>query len=93
VVQEFVDGSQQRFRQRRAAMRRWVIRLEQLDDTELFELEQFFAEQQGAAGVFSFTDPWDGSVHSECSLAGDEVEAIFAGNGQAGTMLVIEENA
>jgi hypothetical protein len=92
VVQEFVDGSQQRFRQRGASLRRWVIRLEQLDDAELFALEQFFEEQAGVAGVFSFTDPWDGGVHPNCSLESDEIALRLGDIGQGQTVLVVKEN-
>ena len=92
VVQEFVDGSQQRFRVRGGALRRWVIQLGQLDDAELFDLEQFFEEQGGAAGVFTFTDPWDGGVYENCSLEGDEIGLEFGGIGEGRTELVVKEN-
>lgn len=92
VIQAFVDGSEQRFRQMGSRLRRWVIRLEQLDDAELFELEQFFVELGGPSGSFSFTDPWDGAVHPDCSLEGDEIELGFESQGRGRTVLVVREN-
>lgn len=92
VVQEFVDGSEQRFRQMGSRLRRWVIRLEQLDDAELFRLEQFFVEQRGASGSFVFTDPWDGTVYPDCSIEGDEIELTFESQGQGKTVMVVKEN-
>ncbi len=92
IVQEFVDGSEQRFPQLGSRLRRWVIRLEQLDDAELFTLEQFFIEQGGAFGRFSFTDLWDGTVYSECSLESDEIELEFESQGCGRAVLVVKEN-
>jgi hypothetical protein len=92
VVHEFVDGSEQRSRLYGSVMRRWVIRLERLDEAELFGMEKFFVEQGGAAGSFLFTDPWDGVVYADCSFEGDEVDLVFAGIGDAKTVLVVKEN-
>ena len=92
VVQEFVDGSQQRFRVRGGALRRWVIQLGQLDDAELFDLEQFFEEQGGAAGVFTFTDPWDGTVYANCSFVSDSAVFDFAGFARGRASVTIREN-
>lgn len=93
VVHRFVDGAEQRFRQMGAGLRRWVIRLDHLDEAELFALEEFFLEQDGAAGNFEFTDPWDGSVHENCSFEGDGVELSFEAPGLGRTVLVVKENS
>lgn len=92
AVYEFVDGSEQRFAQYGAALRRWMIRLDQLDDAELFELERFFVEQGGAVGSFAFTDPWDNVVYANCSVESDDIELVFAGLGSGQAGLVVKEN-
>ncbi len=92
-VIEFIDGSEQRYRQRGAAGKRWVIRLELLDESELSELAEFFNAAQGRAGSFEFQDPWTGAVHADCSLEIDDLDVELAGEMRAGTVLLIRENA
>lgn len=89
-VHEFIDGSEQRFPQFGAPLRRWVIRLDLLDEAELGRLQRFFEEQGGAAGSFEFTDPWTGLLHPDCSFEGDALEAALWGHGSAG--VVVREN-
>jgi hypothetical protein len=89
-VHEFVDGKEQRFRQSGGPLRRWVIRLDRLDEIELFRLQRFFEEQGGAAGRFEFTDPWTGVVHADCSFEGDDLEAELRGHGSAS--VAVREN-
>lgn len=67
----FADGAYQRFRQRRGALRQWVIRLELLTDEEAAELGAFLDARQGRHGSFSFFDPWDEVEYPNCSLAED----------------------
>jgi hypothetical protein len=87
----FLDGSEQRYRTS-AASRRWAIRLELLDESEMRELESFFRTAQGAAGSFSFEDPWDGMVYADCSLESDALTIEAAGEGRLQAELVIKEN-
>jgi hypothetical protein len=91
-VFRFLDGAEQRYRGRGAEMRRWVIRLDLLDETELAALEEFFESMQGAFGSFAFEDPWDGKQYPDCSLEGDEFEAEMQGEMRAKTSLVVREN-
>ncbi len=91
-VMKFVDGAEQRYRTRGAAVRRWVIRLELLDETEVARLEEFFVAAQGRLGTFSFEDPWTGNVHTDCSLENDEFEVEFEGEARGRTVLVVREN-
>lgn len=92
VVHEFVDGSEQRFGDYGTALRRWLIRLELLDETELFRLEKFFIEQGGAAGSFSFLDPWDETEYPDCSFEGDGIDVVFEAPGNGKTSLILKEN-
>lgn len=91
-VVRFVDGSEQRYREQGRARRWWTIRLDSLDEAERAALEEFFENCQGAFGSFSFTDPWDGTEHADCSLAQDSLEVVMSGELRGGTALVIREN-
>jgi hypothetical protein len=90
-VHRFLEGSEQRFPGFGAPLRQWSIRLDLLDEGELEGLEQFFLEQEGRSGNFSFTDPWDGTVYPNCSCGGDELVAVFQGQG-GGTLVLVKEN-
>jgi|SRR5579872_5389085 len=90
-VFRFVDGREQRFPAFASALRRWVIRLELLDESELASLEQFFESQGGRAGTFSFTDPWDGTAYPSCRFDADELALTFADAGRGQTSLNISE--
>jgi hypothetical protein len=88
----FLDGSEQRFPGFGITLRRWVIRLDLLDESELTNLEQFFAVEGGRAGSFAFTDPFDGTVFANCSLDSDELILTFSGPQQGKTSVTIKEN-
>jgi phage-related protein len=91
-VLRFVDGTEQRFRTAAAALRRWEIRLDFLDESEIAEIEQFFLENQGAFGSFSFTDPWDGTEYPNCSLESGELHLLALAEMRGRTALVVREN-
>jgi hypothetical protein len=91
-VVRFVDGSEQRYRDFGAAVRRWVVRLDLLDEAEVTAIEEFFAANQGAFGSFSFTDPWDGTEYPDCSLDQDGLEVVLAGEMRAAAALIVVEN-
>lgn len=91
-VFRFLDGAEQRYRAHETVTRRWVIRLDLLDETELARLEEFFRSMQGAFGNFAFEDPWDGQEYASCSLESDEFEAEMLGETRAKTALVVREN-
>jgi hypothetical protein len=91
-VLRFVDGSEQRFREYPTPMRKWAIRLDLLDEGEMARLEEFFQSQQGRLGNFSFTDPWDNSVHSNCSLESDSLALNYQDIMRGRTALVVREN-
>ena len=69
----FLDGSEQRYRDAAGPLHQWVIRLSELDESETAAFEQFFRDNQGRLGSFAFTDPWDGRLYANCSLASDEL--------------------
>ena|SRR5450432_2042861 len=88
----FLDGSEQRFRDNSSILHYWTIQLDLLDASELAALDSFFVSNQGSFGKFSFTDPWDGTVYPNCSLAGDtfgyQLESEMSGK----TKLIVCEN-
>lgn len=88
----FVDGHEQRYRDSAGALHRWEIELARLDECEVGRLAEFFAENEGALGSFSFTDPWDGRVYPNCSLDADALECAAMGEMSGATSLVIREN-
>jgi hypothetical protein len=91
-VLRFLDGSEQRFPEYGAPLRRWVIRLDLLDEAELVNIEQFFDGQDGRAGTFSFTDPWDGTVYPNCSFDSDVLALEYTSQARGKTSAVVKEN-
>ena len=69
----FLDGSEQRFRSSGADLRRWVVRLDWLDESEMVMIEQFFLSLEGTAMNFAFTDPYDATVYQNCSLENEDL--------------------
>jgi hypothetical protein len=90
-VHRFVDGAEQAYRAS-AGRFEWVIRLDLLDETELAALQEFVVSMQGRFGSFSFEDPWDETVHADCSLEQDELVIDLAGERRSAAVLVIREN-
>lgn len=91
-VLRFLDGSHQRYRDSAGPLHQWVIRLSQMDEREMAEIEQFFVDNQGSFGSFAFTDPWDGQAYPNCSLATDEIDLTSAAEMRGGTSLTIVQN-
>lgn len=91
-VLRFVDGSEQRIRLSRA-QRRWVISLDQLDESEAAAVMAFVDSVQGSYQEFEFADPWTGLVYPACHLADESVTVSFDDSHNARTTLVIAEAA
>jgi hypothetical protein len=91
-VLRYVDGSEQRFRNRATAATGWLIRLADVRTEELFAIEAFFLTQQGQYGSFSFTDPWDGTEYPDCSFEFAEFHADSFAEGRSTTTLIIRNN-
>jgi phage-related protein len=90
-VVQFLDGSEQRFPNFGAPLRRWLIRLDQLDETEAAELAQFF-EDHPANATFAFTDPLDGATYANCSIDQNDFVLTLNAESWAGLNIVIREN-
>jgi len=91
-IVRFVDGSEQRYRDSAGQLHQWVIRLSELDETEMALLEQFFESNQGSFGSFSFTDPWDNQTYTDCSFAADAMDLTSADEMRGATTLMVREN-
>jgi hypothetical protein len=92
AVFSFVDGSQQCYRESAGPLRRWLIRLDLLDETELANLQTFFGSNQGRYASFSFTDPWDFTEFPDCSIDQDSFEFTLSGEMRAQTALIVKQN-
>jgi phage-related protein len=88
----FVDGSDQRYRDSAGARMEWDIQFSELDEGELAAIEEFFLANQGAFGSFSFTDPCDGHVYDDCSVADDGLALVTEGEMRGNTKLTVVRN-
>jgi hypothetical protein len=83
---------EQRYRDSAGPLHRWIIRLDQLSEGEMAELERFFIANQGEFANFAFTDPWDGRSYANCSLDNDRMELIGIAELRGRTTLTVVEN-
>jgi hypothetical protein len=91
-VFRFLDGSEQRFQDYGAPLRRWRIGLSLLDEAELNALESFFRSHGGQAQSFAFPDPWDGTVYANCSFDNDQLATQYAGQARGTASVTVREN-
>jgi hypothetical protein len=85
----FLDGSQQKFRLFGNGLRRWIVKLDFLDENELGAVTDFIDQQESA--VFCFPDPISGSVVPKCIISGERFDATMTGEMQGQATVVIEE--
>ncbi|MFY9725830.1 MAG: DUF2460 domain-containing protein [Bryobacteraceae bacterium] len=91
-VVRFVDGSEQRYRDCAGPLHQWVIRLNELDETEMAALERFLESNQGSFGSFTFTDPWDNQTYNNCSFASDAMDLTSVEEMRGQTSVTVREN-
>ncbi len=91
-VVSFLDGSEQRFRDLPTALRRWVVRLNLLDEVELTAVDSFVTQVSGRLTPFVFVDPWDGREYSNCTLDADELTLAHANAGSGRTTITVRQN-
>ena len=92
TILRFVDGTQQCYRESQNVLRRWLVRLDLLDEAELAALQAFFISNQGRVASFQFTDPWDNTAWPDCSLDQDIFDFTLSAEMRASTSLVVKEN-
>jgi hypothetical protein len=85
----FLDGKEERFRDFKQPLLMWTVDLTLLDRDEMAELEEFFIEQDGAVNQFDFTDPWNDTVYTGCSLENSEIWFKHDGPNTGSTKLLI----
>lgn len=90
-ILRFIDGKEQRFRKMGEPRREWVLRLDQLDETEVHNLRRFFEAQRGSYGTFRFTDPWTGIEHEGCGFESDLFQCDFTDIYRARTTVRIRQ--
>jgi hypothetical protein len=73
-------------------LHRWIIRLDLLDATETSAIEEFFLNNQGSFASFAFIDPWDKTSYPDCSIVGDHLTTVAAGECRNATSITIMEN-
>jgi phage-related protein len=88
----FIDGTEQRYRDAANPLHCWVIQLNALDETEMAAVDNFFAQNQGRLGAFSFTDPWDGTVYAGCSVQSDQMTIETTAELRGRASVTIAEN-
>ena len=91
-VLEFVDGTEQRYREYPAPLHEWVIALDLLDEEEMKAFEEFFLSQQGQFGSFIFVDPNDNTTYPDCSLMIDDFDFTLNGERRGKTSVIVREN-
>jgi hypothetical protein len=91
-ISRFLDGTAQRFRDAKGPVHRWVIQMSQITAEEMADIEEFFESAQGRFGSFSFTDPWDGTEHPDCSLDTDSTTAHAAEEWRWVSQLIVRNN-
>ena len=92
-VMRFLDGSDQRFLNQGRQYRRWQIRLELLNESEMNQLESFFLMQSGEYSLFDFPDPFSSQNVPNCRLGTAEITSDFVGvDNCSSTLWVIETN-
>jgi hypothetical protein len=92
-VIRFLDGSDQRYCSQAKMLRSWQIRLDLLNEDEIYQLEAFFVAQQGDYSTFIFPDPISGTAVPNCRFAAPGFASEYAGIDAASTdFWVIETN-
>ncbi len=89
----FLDGSDQRYLTQGRSYRQWQIRFDLLNETEIAQLELFFAAQQGDFATFVFPDPISGNNVPNCRLATPGFVTAYVGvDVSSASLVVIETN-
>lgn len=91
-IMQFVDGKEQRFRELKSPVRRWLIELSKLSAHEEGSVEAFFSSVQGQFGSFTFVDPWDDVEYPDCSFDQETLNALSRSESANQTYLVIRNN-
>ncbi len=85
----FLNQAEQVYQDVANAVRRWTIKLELLNAREIAALRDLFEANRGRWGTFSFTDPYDSVLYSNCAFADDQFPIENTDAGLYGQTLTI----
>ena len=92
-IVRFVDGSDQRFLTCGRVLRRWLINLRLLNESEIAGLESFFGAMGGEYSTFTFPDPVAGVSVPNCRIGSPDLLTEYQDVDVAATsILVVETN-
>lgn len=92
-VIRFIDGADQRFLAGGRVLRRWLIDLRLLNESEIASVEAFFSAMGGEYSTFSFPDPISGTSVPNCRIGAPELITNYQDVDIAATaMWVVETN-
>jgi hypothetical protein len=89
----FLDGTDQRFLTRGPMLRRWLIDLHLLNESEIASIEAFFNAMGGQYSTFNFPDPIGGTSVPNCRIGAPDLVSEYQDVDIAATSLwVVETN-
>jgi hypothetical protein len=88
----FLDMGRQAYLDSRDSLRRWRLRLNLLDESELAVVVEFFTAMRGSLGRFEFEDPATGEVVANCRFDDDELTLSSSGEFNGQTALTVRES-
>jgi len=91
-VLPFIDGTEQRYLIEKP-LRRWVIRLDALDEGEAVGIDEFVRRHLETLESFAFTDPWSGVTYPQCVVEGSGHGLAAASESTCGLGLIVAEEA
>jgi len=92
-VIRFLDGTDQRFLSSDSPLRRWLIDLRLLNESEVAAVEAFFNAVSGEFLLFIFPDPISGVGVPNCRVGAPELISEYQGVDIAATSIwVVETN-
>lgn len=88
----FLDMGRQAYLDGKDSLRRWRLRLNLLDESELTAVIEFFVAMRGSLGRFEFEDPATGEVVADCRFDDDEMVLSSSGEFNGQTTLTVRES-
>ena len=88
----FLDMGRQAYLDSKGSLRRWRLRLNLLDESELAAVIEFFVAMRGSLGRFEFEDPATGEVVANCRFDDDELALSSSGEFNGQTALTVRES-
>lgn len=90
-VIRFIDGADQRFPRRASILRSWHVQLSLINDSETYQIEQFFEALAGQYSAFMFPDPYSGEIIPNCRLGDSSLVTDYLATDLSSTSLWVVE--